>query len=178
MAWDGPKWGREFFFSANPDLADILGRTDLDFENFYILVFFGYQIFWISKSPDFQNLARARLGPGQAGQGWQGRVRPAGPGQAKLAGLGSTGCAKPAGLGCLKMMRNHLFSMLFLWSRPGFRHWPALDPHPQGKPETTRSLRSRSQEKTACQLSAIFCCFFDRLVSIAKHCWHCCKHAT
>ena len=34
MAWDGPKWGREVLFLANPDLADILGRTDLDFENF------------------------------------------------------------------------------------------------------------------------------------------------
>ena len=35
MAWDGAKWGREDFFPTNPDLADILGRTDLDFENFY-----------------------------------------------------------------------------------------------------------------------------------------------
>ena len=25
------------FFPSNPDLADILGRTDLDFENFYFL---------------------------------------------------------------------------------------------------------------------------------------------
>ena len=36
MAWDGPKWGREVLFPANPDLADILGDTDFDFENFYI----------------------------------------------------------------------------------------------------------------------------------------------
>ena len=36
MAWDGPKWGQEDFFPTNPDLADILGRTDLDFENFYV----------------------------------------------------------------------------------------------------------------------------------------------
>ena len=34
MAWDGPKWGQEDFFPTNPDLADILGRTDSDFENF------------------------------------------------------------------------------------------------------------------------------------------------
>ena len=30
MDWDGPKWGQEDFFTANPDLADILGRLDLD----------------------------------------------------------------------------------------------------------------------------------------------------
>ena len=35
MAWDAPKWGREDFFSTSPDLADILGRTDLDFEIFF-----------------------------------------------------------------------------------------------------------------------------------------------
>ena len=44
MARDGPKWGREDCFPTNPDLADILGRTDLDFENFYILDFLGSQI--------------------------------------------------------------------------------------------------------------------------------------
>ena len=33
VAWDGPKWGREdVLFPANQELADILGRTDLDFE--------------------------------------------------------------------------------------------------------------------------------------------------
>ena len=32
IAWDGPKWGREVIFPANPDLANILGRTDFDFE--------------------------------------------------------------------------------------------------------------------------------------------------
>ena len=35
MASDGPKQGWEDFFPTNPDLADILGRTDLDFDNFY-----------------------------------------------------------------------------------------------------------------------------------------------
>ena len=34
MASDGPKYGQEDFFPTNPDLADILGRTDLNFENF------------------------------------------------------------------------------------------------------------------------------------------------
>ena len=33
MAWEGPKWGREVLFPANPDLADILGDTDFDFDN-------------------------------------------------------------------------------------------------------------------------------------------------
>ena len=39
IAWDGPKWGQEDLFPTNPDLADILGRTDLDFENLYFLDF-------------------------------------------------------------------------------------------------------------------------------------------
>ena len=39
IAWDGPKWGREGLFSADPDLADILGRPDLDFENLYFVDF-------------------------------------------------------------------------------------------------------------------------------------------
>ena len=43
MAWGGPKWVREDFLPTNLDLADILGRTDLDFENFDFL-FFGPQI--------------------------------------------------------------------------------------------------------------------------------------
>ena len=35
MGPDRPKWAQEDFFHTNPDLADILGRTDLDFESFY-----------------------------------------------------------------------------------------------------------------------------------------------
>ena len=31
-------------FPANPDLADILDRTDFDFENFYFLDFVGSQL--------------------------------------------------------------------------------------------------------------------------------------
>ena len=42
--WDGPKCGGEDFFPANPDLADVWGRTDFDFENFNFLVL-GFQIF-------------------------------------------------------------------------------------------------------------------------------------
>ena len=41
---DGTKWGREVLFPANPDLVDILGRTDLDFESFYFFDFLGLQI--------------------------------------------------------------------------------------------------------------------------------------
>ena len=33
-----PKWGREVLFPPNPNLADILGDTYFDFENFYLLV--------------------------------------------------------------------------------------------------------------------------------------------
>ena len=41
MAWDGPKWGREVFFPASPDLADILGDMDLDSKNLHFLYFVG-----------------------------------------------------------------------------------------------------------------------------------------
>ena len=44
MGPDGPKWGQEDFFPTNPDLADILGDTDFDFENFYFLDFLGSQL--------------------------------------------------------------------------------------------------------------------------------------
>ena len=43
MASDGPKWGQEDFCPTNPDLANILGSTDFDFENFHFL-FIGSQI--------------------------------------------------------------------------------------------------------------------------------------
>ena len=41
--------GQEFYFPTNPDLADIFGRTDLDFEKFNVFLcvafIFGFQIF-------------------------------------------------------------------------------------------------------------------------------------
>ena len=37
IASDGPKWGREDLFPTNPDLADILGRTDLNFEIVFLI---------------------------------------------------------------------------------------------------------------------------------------------
>ena len=49
MAWDGPKWGREVLFPTNPDLADILGRMDFDFENFHFFDFLD------PRFPDFQD---------------------------------------------------------------------------------------------------------------------------
>ena len=49
MVPDGPKWGQEDFFPTNPDLADILGRMDFDFENFQFLDFLDPTF------PDFQD---------------------------------------------------------------------------------------------------------------------------
>ena len=34
LVGNGMKWGQEDFFLTNPDLADILGDTDFDFDNF------------------------------------------------------------------------------------------------------------------------------------------------
>ena len=52
------------FFPTNPDISDILGRTDLIFETFYFFDFLdpnilNFQIprsqnFWISRSPDLK----------------------------------------------------------------------------------------------------------------------------
>ena len=72
MAWDGPQWGQEDFFPTNPDLADSLGRTELDFDNFIFYIIWTPNI-WMSRFPDFQNLAQAGLGPG-----WV-RLEPSGP---------------------------------------------------------------------------------------------------
>ena len=54
IAWDGTKWGREVFFPANPDLADILGDTDFDFENLYFSDFLDPRFldFQIPRFPD------------------------------------------------------------------------------------------------------------------------------
>ena len=59
-----PNGAGRIFVPTNPDLADILGRTDLDFENFYLLdlldpIFLDFQVprspnSQISRSPDFQ----------------------------------------------------------------------------------------------------------------------------
>ena len=80
IASNGPKWGQELFFPASADLANILGDTDVDFENFYFFDLLdpnilNFQVpksqnFWISRSPDLQNLAWARLGTGRSWAGW------------------------------------------------------------------------------------------------------------
>ena len=49
MGPDEPKWGQEVLFPTNPDLADILGRMDFDFENFQFWDFLD------PKFPDFQD---------------------------------------------------------------------------------------------------------------------------
>ena len=60
IAWDGPKWGQEDFFPTNPDLANILGRTDLNFDflDFLDPKFLDFQV---PRVPDFQ-----KSGLGQA----------------------------------------------------------------------------------------------------------------
>ena len=71
MGPDGPKWGQEDFFPTNPDLADILGRTDFDFENFYFLDFLGSQLglpAWAQLGPSL-GPAWAQLGP-SLGPAW------------------------------------------------------------------------------------------------------------
>ena len=73
------------FFPANPDLADILGNTDLDFENLNFLIFLDPK-FPDFQVPDFQisrNLAWARLGPGW-GSAWAQLGPALGPAWARL----------------------------------------------------------------------------------------------
>ena len=68
-AKNGPRWapmGPGGFFPTNPDLADILGRTDLDFENFYFLDFFGSNI--SGSGPAWAH----PLGPGVGPPTWAG----------------------------------------------------------------------------------------------------------
>ena len=82
-AKNGPRWaqmGPGGFFPTNPDLPDVLGRTDLDFENFYFFDFFGFQI------PRFPGPQKSCLGQAWAGlgPGWA-RLSQAGPGWALLS---------------------------------------------------------------------------------------------
>ena len=88
MGPGGPKWGQEDFFPTNPDLADILGRTDLDFENFYFLDFLGPKFLaWAQLGPTW-----AQLGPTHLGPAW---AHPLGPGVGPLGpGLGPSTWAR------------------------------------------------------------------------------------
>ena len=95
-AKNGPRWAQEDLFPTNPDLADILGRTDFDFENFYLLDFFGSQISGLGPAwahplgptylgpagahplgPGLGPPTWARLGPTHVGPAW---AHPLGPG--------------------------------------------------------------------------------------------------
>ena len=73
IASDGPKWGQEDCFPTNPDLADILSRTDLNFESFYFFDFVEH------KFPDIQvpNFQKSGLGRAWA---WAGLGLGLGPG--------------------------------------------------------------------------------------------------
>ena len=69
---DGPKWGQEDFFPTDPDLADILGDMDFDFENLYF-----FRLFWISNfqisSSQISKFPEIWLGPSLGpglGPGW------------------------------------------------------------------------------------------------------------
>ena len=78
MGPDGPKWGQEDFFPTNPDLADILGRTDLDFENFYFFDLLGPKILaWAQLGPTHLGPSTwAPRGPTHLGPAW---AHPRGP---------------------------------------------------------------------------------------------------
>ena len=80
---NGPNWGQEVVFPTNPDLADILGRTDLNFENLSFLHFLDPKVldFQVPRFPKL-GLGRAGLGPGlNLGLGPSGgRGASAGPG--------------------------------------------------------------------------------------------------
>ena len=70
-AKNGPRWpqmGPGGFFPTNPDLADILGRTDLDFENFYFLFFLGPKFLaWAHLGPTWAHALWAPRGPTHVG---------------------------------------------------------------------------------------------------------------
>ena len=72
MGPDGPKWGQEDFFLLIQTLPTFWAER-IWILRIFIFLIFEIPNFWISRSPDFQNLARARLGPGQAG------LEPSGP---------------------------------------------------------------------------------------------------
>ena len=84
-AKNGPRWaqiGSGGFFHTNPDLANILGRTDLDFENFYFLVFFCISNFQISRTQISKKKISLGPGLGPAGLGLGSKARQLGEAEA------------------------------------------------------------------------------------------------
>ena len=67
IASDSPKWGQEDFFPTNPDLADILGRTDLNFEMFYVFYFLDPKFLDFPGAPISTIWPGPGLGLGQGG---------------------------------------------------------------------------------------------------------------
>ena len=77
------KWGQEDFVPTNPDLVDILGDTDFDFEN-VIFAFFWIPNFQISRS---QISKFPEIWPGPAlGRAWATATASSG-GAVVVAGL-------------------------------------------------------------------------------------------
>ena len=71
MGREGPKWGREGLFPAKKNIADILGRMDFDFENFYVFMFFGSQISGLGPlGPSLGPPTWAPRGPTHLGPTW------------------------------------------------------------------------------------------------------------
>ncbi len=67
MGPGGPKWGQEDFLPTNPDLANILGDTDFDFDNFIYFSFFGVPNFLLG--PSLGPAWAHPLGPGLGDSG-------------------------------------------------------------------------------------------------------------
>ena len=89
IAWDGLKWGQEDIFPTNPNLADILGRTYLNFENFYFFYFLDPK-FLDFQVPRFPNSQKSGLGQAwpELGRAWvREHSSPAAPRQPRRTNL-------------------------------------------------------------------------------------------
>ena len=105
-ALNGMKWGQEDLFPTNPDLPDILGDTDFDFEKFHFWDCFGSQIsrFPGSRFPHFQKSGQGQAWAGLGlGQAWAlGRRAPRlGRGPSGKPGGPRVGPLPPPSLPCL-----------------------------------------------------------------------------
>ena len=72
LGWAKMKPGK--YFPADPDLADVLGDMDLDFENFYFFHFLdpNFLDFQVPKFPDFQVPIFPDFLKSDRGQAWAG----------------------------------------------------------------------------------------------------------